>query len=144
VATVSRFVVHDRKIDKFTLPSGKVWRYSRSISTEVAREAKATAPVRTGRLRESIKSDTRGSNRSGTNWRVSAKTPYVKYVVNFTAGKTMPGRKRMRLYGDNPMGWINTRYGYTAGRLVKHVDGYMGNPFLQDSLHVVLLRHGLI
>lgn len=142
--TSSRFVVHDRVIDKYTLPGGKVWSYARSISTEVAREARFTAPVRTGRLRESIKSDARGSNRNGTNWRVSASTPYVLYVVHTTAGKTMPGKKRMVLYGENPMGWINTQYGRYQGQLAKHVQGYLGNDFLQDSLHAVLVRHGLI
>lgn len=142
----SRMFVHESVIARYTLPGGDVWRYVRGISVEVERAAKALAPVRTGRLRDSIHMDPKGSNQHGSNFRVSAGAGHAGFVVRGTAGKLMPGKRRMVLYGDNPMGWINAKRNYAGyvGMHVKQVDGQLPNPFLQTALRAVLVRHGLI
>lgn len=137
----NRFFVHDLAIDRYTLPGGEVFSYTRSLAVEMEREAKALAPVRTGALRSSLHAELNGSNRNGTNFRITAGADHALYVVYGTRGKT---HHSMRLYGENPGGWLNTQYAGYVGHLTWSVRGQLPNPFLQEALHAVLIQHGLI
>ena len=149
----SRMFVHDAVIARYTLPGGKVFSYTREITREIEREARATAPVRTGRLRDSIGSSLEGTNQYGVNFKVSAGAGHAQYVVRVTAGKGPTGRwgpygrhggRLYTLYAEHPGGWLNTRYAPYQYAQVHGFAGYGKNPFMEVALHTVLLAHGLI
>jgi hypothetical protein len=145
VVASSGMVIHNSTIAKFTLPGGKVFSYARGICKEVAREAKFLAPVRTGRLRNSIDSKLGYANQHECEFRVYAGTGHALFVSFGTNGHTVAhGAPPMHLYGSFPGGWLNTQYARFQGAPVRHVDGQIANPYLQTALRAVLVQHGLI
>lgn len=145
MATTSRISIDKSKIAAYTLPGGDVFMYTRALAVEMERGAKALVPVRTGALRRSIGTALSGTNGSHVNFRVSAGAGHALFVIHGTRPQIRSRTgKAMRLYGQNPIGWLNTRYAGYQGVLVKHVDGQLPNPFLQEAMHTVLVEHGLI
>lgn len=152
----TRMFIHENVIARYTLPGGDIYDYAKDIAREVSAVAKVLAPVRTGDLQRSIKATSAGSNQVGCNFRVGADTPYVKYVVRFTAGKgalkpLYGGSRRgsgigsWSLYAQRPGSWgVKGQYARYQYARVLGFDGYEARTFLQDGLHIVLRMHRLI
>lgn len=82
-STVSVLVYHNQ-IDAMNMPRGMVYRYVQDKGRKTATIAKALAPVRTGRLRGSIRVEQPRFSRTSVRVRVSSRAPYSRYVIEGT------------------------------------------------------------
>lgn len=112
-------------------------REARKIGREIVREAKALAPVKTGRLRASIHmNDPRPVGRWRVEARVTAGAPYSKFVHEGTAAHVIRARNAQVLaFRWDKMGGRTVFF-----KSVQH-PGTKANPFLATAARRVAARH---
>ena len=145
MATV-RVQVYDSRIAAAFQPGGMVFGQMRSMSRQNRALAKAKAPARTGRMRDSIDSDVLPSRPFRTTYRVGVGADYAPFVLGGTTGPITPKRGARLWMRPTPHSHlpINPRPG-THGRWpFKSVRGQAANDFLNESLHDTFVLRGLL
>lgn len=146
MAYVWRSSVDRAAIARLVQPSGMVDRWLRDIALEIMLDAKAAAPMRSGRLRDSIGSDRRGSTATRVTFRVYASVPYAAYVERGTTGPITANLARSpggQFTGGR--GWLPV--GKSQGHIstyAKSVRGQAAQRFLQRSMEEVLSYHRIL
>lgn len=126
-------VVYDSRITAMGAPGGDVYRYAASKGSTAAAYAKELAPVRTGRLRASVRREAPRTHRNGTSVRISARAKHAIYVIKGT-GPIIPVSETRRGFF-----WIPKSRG-TGYRVRYYADirGQKANNFLEEALGLAM------
>jgi hypothetical protein len=120
--------IDDAKIFGMASPGGMVWRWAFQRRRRVERVAKGLAPVRTGRLRESISGSYDPAPPDQVIMKVTASASYARYVHEGT-GRIFPRHSKvLRIPAGNGYPKI-TR---------PSVRGQRAQPFLSEALYIVM------
>ena len=123
-----RVVVYDSRISAMSLPGGDVYKYTKDKTTRAATYAQIFAPMRSGRLRASIRTDVRGLT-SGTVGRVRATAWHSTWVHEGTGPL---------IYPDGDFLWVPVAKHATKRRRREFVRGQTANPFLERALDAAM------
>jgi hypothetical protein len=108
MAKITRVVVFDEKL---YVPGGQVWRWVGRITRRFSANAKESAPVRTGQLRNRIRAGTPRKAAKTVRGTISSNAPHTTYVLHGTRApiySSTPGH-RMAV-GRNPWGPVTPMY----------------------------------
>lgn len=119
-----RVVVYDSRLDAFTLPGGDVYRYTQEKTRRAAVYAQMFAPVRSGALKASIRTDVRGLT-SSTVGRIRATARHAQWVHEGTDDI---------IYPEGEFLWVPVAKYATKRRKRDFVRGQRANPFLERAL----------
>jgi len=111
----------------------------RKKAREVAVLSKAKAPMRTGRLKASIKVDRRVKAGSLTSVIVRAGAGYAAYVHEGTYGPITVKKPYRRTGKYKDRMWVPRMKGGYQRVWMRSVDGQPSQPFLASSMHEVLV-----
>lgn len=125
-----RVVMDDNKIAGWQRPGGMVNTYTKGKAGQVASKARQFVPVKTGKLRGSIKVEQARSNlgRYESGYDVAADTLYARYVHEGTRPHTILGNPLLVFQ-------IGSQTIFTPK--VEH-PGTRAQPFLTDAARVVM------
>lgn len=134
MVTTTRVTIFPAAIQShFEAPAGAVSRDAESVGRESVSVAKARAPVRTGRLRESISFGRRPGKLSYTI-NVVASAPYAPYVLEGTTSPITPWSGRFLS--------VPAFKGAAKRVGLQYVRGQRANPFLSEAVSAILRDHG--
>jgi len=137
----ARLVVYDSRIEGMAAPGGDIWEWIGDQCREVEGWAVLFCPVRTGRLKASIRMDRRKLAR-GCVGRVRATMPYASWVHDGTGpqvgprelhGEPGPG-SRGRWHPGMELAFKHKRW---PGGKKEGVRGQNAQPFLKAALDIV-------
>lgn len=135
-----RVTVHRRNIVTL-VQVGELNRWTRDKAKEIEHRARAIAPVRTGRLRDShVTLPTTGTNQYHKVYRISALAPYAGYVHGGTGiygpkGAPVYIGRPMKIPGRNPN--LNRVQG-RSGTVIWSHKGQRGNNWLERAAEQVM------
>ncbi|MCP2636766.1 HK97 gp10 family phage protein [Microbacterium sp. HD4P20] len=138
--------VYDSRIAAAFQPGGMVFGEMRSMSRQNRTIAKANAPVRTGRVRDSIESDVQPSGVFSTTYRVGVGEDYAPFVLGGTSGPITAKRGPRLMMRPAPYSHlpVNPSPGSGGRWPFKSVRGQAANDFLTESLRATFALRGLV